>query len=210
MWEPFTEQARQAIVRAQESAMTSGSKEIRSEHIVLGVLGDPADPAAVALADHLSADALRSWLTREDASPVSNEMVFSVDAKGTIEWAFECARELGHNFVGTVHLMLGVFSPRRKPAPAFIEALALNRDAVRKSLLVQSGVPEQGTWTYRIGDAEPVDAGTLPVLLALDSAIQAAGVDVRTFAQGTSVRIEIREPDKAAPTTIECRLESKR
>ena len=113
MWEPFTEPARHAIVRAQEVAQMFGASYIGTEHMVFA-LAERDDPVGAALTNAVDRDALREQLGNVTEAPVA-EMVFRSAAKQSIELAFENARRLDHNFIGTAHLALGILASTAPP-----------------------------------------------------------------------------------------------
>lgn len=112
MWEPFTESARQCIVLAQEEAKRLGHRYIGTEHILLGILKHGNNNGALSLNafdityDTASAEVTLILGKRESAQ--AKEMVFEPQAKRVIELAFEEARMLSHNYIGTEHLTLGL------------------------------------------------------------------------------------------------------
>jgi hypothetical protein len=113
MWEPFSEPARRAIVRAQEVAQVFGSTYIGTEHIAFA-LAEGDDDVGHLFANALDRDAMRERLGAVTRAPVQ-EMVFSPDAKRAIESAFEHARRLGHNSITPAHIALGVLSSGDPP-----------------------------------------------------------------------------------------------
>ncbi|HEY0381607.1 MAG TPA: Clp protease N-terminal domain-containing protein [Candidatus Elarobacter sp.] len=113
MWEPFSEPARRAIVRAQEVAQMFGANFIGNEHMVFA-LAEADDAVGAALTNAVDRDALREQLGNVSQAPVV-EMVFTTAAKQSIELAFENARKLNHNYIGTAHVALGILSSAQPP-----------------------------------------------------------------------------------------------
>lgn len=113
MWEPFSEPARRVVVRAQEVAQMFGANFIGNEHLIFA-LAEGDGPVAAALVDAVDRDAIRERLGDVTRAP-SNEMVFTAAAKQSIELAFENARRLGHEFIGTGHLALGILGSSDPP-----------------------------------------------------------------------------------------------
>ncbi len=151
LWEPFTQGARQAIVRAQEVAQLFGSAAVGTEHLAFA-LDQGGDGVATALAQSLDRDALRARLGAASSAP-SAEMVFAPSAKRAIESAFENARRLNHNFIGTPHLALGLLETD-DPLP-----LAEGVDAVmlraRLDAVAQSASVPPSRWALRNGSPHP-------------------------------------------------------
>ena len=108
MWEPFTERARHAVVRAQEVAQMFASNHIGTEHMAFG-LAEGDDDVGRIMSTAIDRDALRDRLGGASTLP-SAEMVFTSGAKRSIELAFENARRLNHNFIDTAHLALGMLA----------------------------------------------------------------------------------------------------
>ncbi len=112
MFERFTNRARHVVVLAQEEARRLQHNYIGTEHILLGLLGEPEALAARAL-DHfgMSLDA-----AREDVKAIvgtgkvaqSGHIPFTPRAKKTLELALREALQLHHNYIGTEHILLGV------------------------------------------------------------------------------------------------------
>jgi len=104
-WEPFTADARHAMVRAQEVAVLFGGSSVGTEH-VLFALADSDDALGALLAGALDRDAIRERLGAVSGAPGA-ELQFSDGAKRTVALAFANARRLGHKFIAPAHLALG-------------------------------------------------------------------------------------------------------
>src|SRR4051812_27280841 len=108
----FTPRARGAVVAAQEAARTAGNVEITPAHLVLGLLGQPEGLAAKALVAHgRSLDAVRQAVTAAlppAAAEVPALIPFDGTAKKAIELTFREALRLGHDHIGTEHLLLAL------------------------------------------------------------------------------------------------------
>jgi ClpA/ClpB-like protein len=108
----FTARARHVVVAAQESARASGNAEITPAHLVLGLLVEPEGLAARALvAQGLSLDAVRETVTATLPPAVGDLpalIPFGSSAKKALELTFREALRLGHNYVGTEHLLLAL------------------------------------------------------------------------------------------------------
>jgi ATP-dependent Clp protease ATP-binding subunit ClpA len=113
MWEPFSHSARRAVVRSQEVAQMFGAHFIGTEHMMFA-LAEADDAVGAALATAVDRDEMRRRLGDVSQVP-STEMVFTPGAKRSIELAFENARRLNHNYIGTGHLALGVLGADPPP-----------------------------------------------------------------------------------------------
>ena len=108
----FTPRARKVVVAAQEEARTAGNAEILTAHIALGLVGDPDGVAAKAIADRgVSADTLRRTVVAtlpERVDDLPALIPFDAAAKKVLELTFRHALRLGHNYVGTEHILLAL------------------------------------------------------------------------------------------------------
>jgi ATP-dependent Clp protease ATP-binding subunit ClpC len=112
MFERFTGKARHAIVLAQEEARLLSHNYIGTEHILLGLLGEPDSVAGTVLASfQLTRDPARAEVEdkvgRGKKSP-SGHIPFTPRAKKTLELSLREALSLGHNYIGTEHILLGL------------------------------------------------------------------------------------------------------
>ncbi|MBO0879559.1 MAG: ATP-dependent Clp protease ATP-binding subunit [Mycobacterium sp.] len=109
-FERFTPRARNAVIAAQNAAHEARNDEITPDHLVLGVLSD-ADALATKLltAQQVLADAVRAGITLPPASENLPALVpFSGPARKALELTFREALRLGHNYIGTEHLLLAL------------------------------------------------------------------------------------------------------
>src|SRR3954451_7696357 len=108
----FTQRARAVVVTAQEQARTKGNPEIVPAHLVLGLLTQPEGLAAKALvAQGVPLDAVREAATAALPAPVAELpalIPFDGAARKTLELTFRETLRLGHNYVGTEHLLLAL------------------------------------------------------------------------------------------------------
>jgi ATP-dependent Clp protease ATP-binding subunit ClpA len=110
----FTPRARNAVIAAQNVAHEAASSEITPDHLLLGVLSDPAALATILLLrQHVDAGALRAAVTQAPPGPqTGNEppevIPFSGPARKALELTFREALRLGHNCIGTEHLLLAL------------------------------------------------------------------------------------------------------
>lgn len=113
----FTPRARNVVMRSQEHARSSGCAEIRSEHLVLGLLDEPGSLGTTALSEQgIALDAVRSAAIRSATEarvpapdgPVPDIIPFGADSRRALELTFNQALRLGHNYVGTEHVLLAL------------------------------------------------------------------------------------------------------
>jgi ATP-dependent Clp protease ATP-binding subunit ClpC len=137
----FTKRARQALVFAQEEAQHLGHRWIGTEHLLLGLLREEQGIAAKVLTQMgLNIDKVRravaDTLGQADqllASPVE----LAPRTKRVLELAIDEARRLGHNFIGTEHLLLGLIREGQGIAAGILESNGLDLERVRQETLRQ-------------------------------------------------------------------------
>ncbi|MFC9233787.1 Clp protease N-terminal domain-containing protein [Streptomyces decoyicus] len=108
----YTDRARNVVVSAQNEARAAGNDEIRPEHLVLGLLREPDGLAAQAItAQDVQLDAVRQAVARV-LPPAADELPelvpFDAAARKVLELTFREALRLGHNYVGTEHILLAL------------------------------------------------------------------------------------------------------
>ncbi len=113
MFERFTERARKVIILAREEAIRLGHNFVGTEHLLLGLIRE-GDGLAVAILKKLnvSVSAVKAEIEKivavgTEFSP-AGEIPFTPQAKKVLEYAISEARSLGHNYIGTEHLLLGL------------------------------------------------------------------------------------------------------
>jgi ATP-dependent Clp protease ATP-binding subunit ClpC len=113
MFKRFTERARKVIILAREEAEHYRHEYLGTEHILLGVLKDGGG-IAIAVLQKLGVDPkqlrleLERNLPKSSSGPVEGDIPFTPKAKKVLEYAVEEARLMGHNYIGTEHLLLGI------------------------------------------------------------------------------------------------------
>ncbi|HYW52696.1 MAG TPA: Clp protease N-terminal domain-containing protein [Dongiaceae bacterium] len=188
MWEPFTEGSRRAVVRAQEVAQMFGNSFIGNEHLAFA-LAETDDDVGHLLANALDRDAIRARLgTVRNAPP--EEMVFTSGAKRTIEMAFENARRLNHNYIGSGHLALGMLDS--EDAPPLLPGCDLTELRTQLARGASAHDPVDAGWKQTAGPGFEY-----PARQAMLSALAPLG-DVSR--RGTRVTITIAPPDGEART----------
>lgn len=110
MFERYTDRARRILVLAQEEARELGHNFIGTEHILLGLIEEKEGLAAKALTSlGVTAEAVREQVANINQPSTANtgHPPFTPRAKKTLEWALREALGLGHNYIGTEHILLG-------------------------------------------------------------------------------------------------------
>lgn len=135
----YTDRARHVVVAAQEEARVSASDHIEPEHLVLGLLHVPeglAAKAMVALGARLDLvkEAMTNCLKAGTPSPGA-PVPFAAQSKKALELALRHALRLGHNYVGTEHLLLGVLHlGDTVPGIVVLEELGVTRQGAEREI----------------------------------------------------------------------------
>jgi ATP-dependent Clp protease ATP-binding subunit ClpC len=112
MFERFTQRARHVVVLAQEEARLLNHNYIGTEHILLGLLGEPESVAGKVLANFgLARDGVREEVQSRvgrGKKALSGHIPFTPRAKKTLELSLREALALKHNYIGTEHILLGL------------------------------------------------------------------------------------------------------
>ena len=106
----FTPRARGAVVAAQNAAHAAGNAEITADHLLLGLLTDPAALATPLLrAQQITQDAARAAITLPPrAADMPALIPFDAQARKVLELTFREALRLDHNYIGTEHILLAL------------------------------------------------------------------------------------------------------
>jgi hypothetical protein len=162
-FERFTERAKKVLTLAQEEAERSHHSYIGTEHLLLGLFRERDGLAAIVL-DNLGVDigtvrkTIESVLGRDERI-IIQQIIPTSRVKKVIELAFEEARRLGHDYVGTEHLLLGLLLEGEGIAAHVLADLGATLARVRaeiERLLVSTGAeepgPGRGMLTRKVGD----------------------------------------------------------
>ena len=168
MFERFTDRARRVVVLAQEEARKLQHNYIGTEHLLLGLLGEPSGLAARALSQFgMSYASVREEVTARvgtGSEKPAGRIPFTPRAKKVLELGLREALALHHNYIGTEHILLGIEGEGDGVAAQILTAHSADYDAVRKVLLeLLHGTPaSQGRrWLRRRGAAGADDLGEL-------------------------------------------------
>jgi hypothetical protein len=115
----FTPRARNAVVAAQNTAHKAGNDLITPDHLLLGTLGDPAALATVLIRQQkIDAEALQKSVQLPAPSDETPALIpFSGPARKVLELTFREALRLGHNYIGTEHLLLALLEAEDGTGP---------------------------------------------------------------------------------------------
>ncbi len=149
MFSRFTERARKVIILAKEEAKRFNHDYIGTEHILLGLIKEGEGVAAAVLQNlGLSLEAIRLEVEKivQPGPPtvVSGDIPFTPKAKKVIELATDEARNLGHNYIGTEHLLLGLIREGEGVASQVLTNLGLDLNRVRQEVMSLLGSAAPG------------------------------------------------------------------
>ncbi|MBI4564331.1 MAG: ATP-dependent Clp protease ATP-binding subunit [Planctomycetes bacterium] len=157
MFEKFTERARKVMSLARQEAQRLNSEFIGTEHILLGIIQEGGGVAAKVL-KNLQVDLKRirqeiEKLITPSTSPTVTlgQLPFSPRAKRVIELAGESASQLGHDVIGTEHLLLGLLKENEGIAAQVLTNLGLKLDEVRDMVLEVLGADMQQDVDDKLG-----------------------------------------------------------
>ncbi|SNS91911.1 ATP-dependent Clp protease ATP-binding subunit ClpC [Micrococcales bacterium KH10] len=139
MFERFTDRARRVVVLAQEEARMLNHNYIGTEHILLGLIHEGEGVAAKALESlGISLDAVRSQVTEiigEGQQAPSGHIPFTPRAKKVLELSLREALQLGHNYIGTEHILLGLIREGEGVAAQVLTKLGADLSTVRQQVI---------------------------------------------------------------------------
>jgi ATP-dependent Clp protease ATP-binding subunit ClpC len=156
MFERFTDRARRVVVLAQEEARMLNHNYIGTEHILLGLIHEGEGVAAKALESlNISLEAVRQQVEeiigQGQAAPTGH-IPFTPRAKKVLELSLREALQLGHNYIGTEHILLGLIREGEGVAAQVLQKLGADLNRVRQTVIqLLSG--------YTAGKGEQVAGG---------------------------------------------------
>jgi ATP-dependent Clp protease ATP-binding subunit ClpC len=160
MFERFTDRARRVVVLAQEEARMLNHNYIGTEHILLGLIHEGEGVAAKALESlGISLEGVRAQVEEiigQGQQAPSGHIPFTPRAKKVLELSLREALQLGHNYIGTEHILLGLIREGEGVAAQVLVKLGADLNRVRQQVIqllsgyqgkeaVQTGGPAEGT-----------------------------------------------------------------
>ncbi len=167
MFERFTDRARRVVVLAQEEARLLNHNYIGTEHILLGLIHEGEGVAAKALESlGISLEAVRHQVEEiigQGGSSPSGHIPFTPRAKKVLELSLREALQLGHNYIGTEHILLGLIREGEGVAAQVLVKLGADLSRVRQQVIQLlsgysgPGQPEKtgGPTTSASGETQP-------------------------------------------------------
>jgi ATP-dependent Clp protease ATP-binding subunit ClpC len=139
LFERFTDRARRVVVFTQEEARLLNHNYIGTEHILLGLIHEGEGVAARALESlNISLEAVRQQVEQiigRGHAPPTGHIPFTPRAKKVLELSFRESLQLGHNYIGTEHILLGLVREGEGVAAQVLQRLGANLDRVRQTVI---------------------------------------------------------------------------
>ncbi|HLI47788.1 MAG TPA: ATP-dependent Clp protease ATP-binding subunit [Chthonomonas sp.] len=138
MWQRFTERARRVVFFAQEEAGRLGENYVSTEHLLLGLVRE-SDSVAARILERMgvSLGRIRSEIERQvshgDGRP-TQDMQLTPRAKRVIDLAYDEARQLNNNYIGTEHLLLGLIREGEGLAGRVLAKLGVDLERTRREV----------------------------------------------------------------------------
>jgi ATP-dependent Clp protease ATP-binding subunit ClpC len=165
MFERFTDRARRVVVRSQEQARLFGHNYIGTEHILLGLLAEHEGVAARAFESlEVSLATARAQVEKiigHGSSAPSDQIPFTPRAKKVLELSLREALQLGHSYIGTEHILLGLVAEGEGVAAQVLEKLGVDLVRARAEVLELLG-----------GGTEPPDASGLHPIVDVPPSVE--------------------------------------
>lgn len=222
MFERFSEAARQAVLAAQDEARNLRHGQIDSEHLLLGLLRDEDSLAARALASlEVTLERARVEIVQRvspaESQPTSGQIPFTPRATQVLERAEQEGMELGHNYVGSEHLLLGITAVDDGVGMSVLRDLGLDAETIRGAVIRLLSGPGDAPLrrsrcrgaTRRIARASPAEESMLEsgirvdpaqdVVRLLMSAAARALEDGRTEMTASDLLISLSRDEQTAP-----------
>jgi ATP-dependent Clp protease ATP-binding subunit ClpC len=139
VFERFTDRARRVVVLAQEEARLLNHNYIGTEHILLGLIHEGEGVAARALESMgISLESVRSQVVEiigQGAQAPTGHIPFTPRAKKVLELSLREALQLGHNYIGTEHILLGLIREGEGVAAQVLQKLGAELHKVRQTVI---------------------------------------------------------------------------
>ncbi|MDR1852250.1 MAG: ATP-dependent Clp protease ATP-binding subunit [Propionibacteriaceae bacterium] len=165
MFDKFTDRARRVIVLAQDEARMLNNNYIGTEHLLLGLIHEGEGVAAKALEQlGLSLEAVRAQVeeligTGQQQSPAGH-IPFTPRAKKVLEYSMRESLQLGHSYIGTEHILLGLIREGEGVAAQVLIKMGADLNRVRSTVLqLLSGYQEKQAATAGAPEAGPERSG---------------------------------------------------
>jgi ATP-dependent Clp protease ATP-binding subunit ClpC len=202
VFERFTDRARRVLVLAQEEARLLNHNYIGTEHLLLGLIHEGEGVAATALESlGISLEAVRAQVEEiigQGQSAPTGHIPFTPRAKKVLELSLREAKQLGHNYIGTEHILLGLIREGEGVAAQVLVKLGAGLDRVRQQVIhVLSGSAaagmEAGARTRLVRMTVPEELRQAEEQLAQVRREKEAAIDAEDFERAAGLRDKERQ-----------------
>jgi ATP-dependent Clp protease ATP-binding subunit ClpA len=201
MFERFTDRARRVVVLAQEEARLLNHNYIGTEHLLLGLVSESQSVAAKALESlGISLEAVRAQVEEiigQGQSAPTGHIPFTPRAKKVLELSLREALQLGHNYIGTEHILLGLIREGEGVAAQVLVTLGADRDRVRQQVIQllsgYAGAVEAGARTRLVRMTVPTAIREDEEQLAQVRREKEAAIDADDFERAAVLRDQERQ-----------------
>jgi ATP-dependent Clp protease ATP-binding subunit ClpC len=202
VFERFTDRARRVLVLAQEEARLLNHNYIGTEHLLLGLIHEGEGVAATALESlAMSLEAVRGQVEEiigQGQSAPTGHIPFTPRAKKVLELSLREAKQLGHNYIGTEHILLGLIREGEGVAAQVLVKLGAGLDRVRQQVIhVLSGSAaagmEAGARTRLVRMTVPEELRQAEEQLAQVRREKEAAIDAEDFERAAGLRDKERQ-----------------
>ncbi|MGH9041765.1 MAG: Clp protease N-terminal domain-containing protein [Acidimicrobiia bacterium] len=187
MFERFSDRARRVVVNAAQEAGLLGHGSIGTEHLLLGLLGESEGVGARAFAEYgITLEAGRAkveeLLGRGDRSVAGAHIPFTPQAKKALELSLREALSLGHGFIGTGHLLLGLLRVEEGAGAQVLMVSGAEAAKVRERILAilsEMTGPEDEALAAEPGPGSPESGSAAPEPVADVGSLQAENLRLK-------------------------------
>ena len=197
MFERFTERARQVVVLAQDEARALKHNYIGTEHILLGLLREEEGLAARVLESlDITVEEVRAQVARivgQGDEVTTGQIPFTPRAKKVLELALREGLSLGHNYIGTEHILLGLVRENEGVAARILLDFDADAEKIRNEIRMLSGVRE----VKPLPESPPVAVEVIVEIERLRQEKEAA-IEAQRFEEAAALRNRERVLGSAA------------
>jgi ATP-dependent Clp protease ATP-binding subunit ClpA len=209
MFERFTDRARRVVVLGQEEARLLNHNYIGTEHLLLGLIHEGEGVAAKALESlGIRLGAVRSQVEEvigQGQSAPTGHIPFTPRAKKVLELSLRESQQLGHNYIGTEHILLGLIREGQGVAAQILVKLGADLSPVRQQVIqllsgyvggkeaAEQAGEQAGARTRLVRMTVPDDLRELEEQLAQARREKEAAIDAEDFDQAAALRDKERQ-----------------
>ena len=183
MFERFTEKAIKVIMLAQEEARRLGHNFVGTEQVLLGLIGEGTGIAAKTLksmgVNLKDARVEVEKIIGRGSGFVAVEIPFTPRAKRVLELSWDEARQLGHNYIGTEHLLLGLIREGEGVAARVLENLGVDLNKIRSNVVKMLGESKPQAVSSGGGSSSSTGKAKTPILDEFGTDLTLAAQELR-------------------------------